>query len=95
MYATASVLSSSLLFPEGKYCFIDGKTGAKVLEKASCDVFLQAVADELGFDLNIQVDNNQYQHVIAIGTSITTTVKSNTKNKIIGVNSIYTKTAQL
>ena len=49
MYASASVLSSSLLFPGGKYCFIGWKTGAKVLEKASCDVFFRAVADELGF----------------------------------------------
>ena len=33
MYKDASVLSSALLFLGGNYCFIDGKAGAKVLEK--------------------------------------------------------------
>ena len=89
MYASASVLSSSLLFPGGKYCYIDGKTGAKVLEKTSCDVFFQAVADELDFDLNLQIDNTQYQYIIASGTSLTTTVRSNVKTKIIGINSLH------
>ena len=59
IFASALVLSSSLLFPGCKFCYIDGKTGAKVLEKASCDVFFQALADELNFDLNLQTDDTQ------------------------------------
>ena len=53
------------------------------------------MADDLDFDLNLQIDNTQYQYIIASGTSLTTTVRSNVKTNIIGVNSIYTKTAQL
>ena len=95
LYASASVLSSSLIFPGGTHCYIDGKTGAKVLEKESCDVFFQAVATELVFDLNFEINHTQYQYVIASGTSITATVRSNEKAKILGITSIYTKTVHL
>ena len=66
-----------------------------MLEKASCDVFFQAVATELGFDLHFEINPTQYQYVIASGTSITATVRSNEKAKILGITSIYTKTVYL
>ena len=95
LYDSASVITSSLIFPGGTHCYIDSKTGAKVLEKKSCDVFFQAVATDLGFDVNFEMNPKMYQYVIASGTSITATVRSNEKAKILGVTSIYTKTVHL
>ena len=95
LYESASVITSSLLFPGYTHCYIDSKTGAKVLEKQSCDIFFQAVATDLGFDVHFDMNPKMYQYVIASGTSITATVRSNEKAKILGITSIYTKTVHL
>ena len=95
LYDSASVITSSLIFPGGTHCYIDSKTGAKVLEKKSCDEFFQAVATDLGFGVNIAINPKMYQYVIASGTSLTATVRSNEQAKVLGITSIYTKTVHL
>ena len=95
LYDSASVVTSSLLFPGGTHCYIDSKTGAKVLAKQSCDEFFQAVATDLGFGVNIPVDLKMYQYIIASGTSITAFVRSHDQAKVLGLTSIYTKTIHL
>ena len=70
LYDSASIITSSLIFPGGTHCYIDSQTGAKVLEKKSCDEFFQAVATDLGFVVNIAMNPKMYQYVIASGTSL-------------------------
>ena len=95
LYDSALVVTSSLLFPGGTHCYIDSKTGAKVLAKQSCDEFITAVANDLGFGVNITVDLKMYQYIIASGTSITASVRSHDQAKVLGLTSIYTKTIHL
>ena len=95
LYDSASVVTSSLLFPGGTHCYIDSKTGAKVLAKQSCDEFFQAVATDLGFGVDIPIDPKMYQYIIASGTSLTASVRSTEQAKVLGITSIYTKTVHL
>ena len=53
------------------------------------------MATDLGFDVNFDMNPKMYQYVIASGTSLTATVRSNEKAKILGITSIYTKTVHL